>query len=258
MNPEIVEQIPLTTINTPIPIRSNPEVPEAAVVPRKSLPKENRRFSILEANRWREMFVYNHHQNNNQQEDPQDDLVHEIEDAQWREVLGCDNYRSRIVSAPLPTNPDKISGFVKRKSDPVQLPSSRRVSIIETEKWKNMFACDSNFDSHGGTKTASAATAPPPQAEDESWREFFGCQPDSSSTPLSHHSPPKGSQLTPHTRSPQMFLSPITERDSENSSSNGSADLPKPKLMTYIRALIHSKKSFKKKQTKAKSTTSLP
>jgi hypothetical protein len=258
MNSEIFEQIPRTMINSPIPIRKNPiligdeitTATESSTI--SSRPKENRRYSILETNKWKEMFEY--HPQNNQEEHtrlvrpPQSDIqetIHELEDAQWREVLGCDNYRPRVVSAPLPVNPEKISGFVKRKSDPAQLPSSRRVSVIETEKWKTMFACDSNFDSRGLVMSAA-----PAQAEDESWRQFFGCEPDSSSTPCSSppKSPPKGFQTTQQNRSPQIHLAPITERDSENSSSNGSADLPKPKLMTYIRSMIHSKTSPKKKK----------
>jgi hypothetical protein len=83
----------------------------------------------------------------------------------------------------LPINPEKINGFVKRKSDPVQLPSSRRVSVVETEKWKNLFACDAHLNFRSTASAAATMFAPSPtEEEDESWRQLFGCHSDPIST----------------------------------------------------------------------------
>jgi hypothetical protein len=205
---------------------------------------KNKRFSVVETEKWKNVFVYPRGQEERGEVETSSH-AHDPEDAQWREIFGCQTtYRDRVVSVPLPINPEKINGFVKRKSDPVQLPSSRRVSVLETEKWKNMFACDARLES----RSAPAAQSIP---GDESWRQFFGCQPDSTSTPLSSSPLKSLGQISKQNRSPQIHLSTIPERDTETgSSSNGSGELPKPKLMTYLRSIMKSK-AAKKKQSKS-------
>jgi hypothetical protein len=235
--------------------------------PSKSTGGKNRRFSVVETEKWKNIFLYHQDHTREEETQPQQgDLqyqqqqneassqsqVHDLEDAQWREILGCQaTYRDRVVSTPLPINPEKINGFVKRKSDPVQLPSSRRVSVVETEKWKNLFACDA----HLNFRSAATMSTPSPtgREEDESWRQLFGCQPDPTSTPFSPPSPLKSlGQISKQNRSPQIHLSTITEKETETgSSSNGSGELPKPKLMTYLRSMMKSKAAKKKNQSKS-------
>jgi hypothetical protein len=199
---------------------------------------KNKRFSVVETEKWKNVFVYPRGQEERGEVETSSH-AHDPEDAQWREIFGCQTtYRDRVVSVPLPINPEKINGFVKRKSDPVQLPSSRRVSVLETEKWKNMFACDARLDSRSAP-APSQTLSDGIEEEDESWRQFFGA----ATTPL----PLKSSfpVISQQNRSPQSHLSPITEKDT-TSSSNGSGELPKPKLMSYLRSVMKSKVGQKK------------
>lgn len=231
----------------------------------------NRRFSVLETEKWKDVFTYssaspsptcidvvcseiseidsigdevmNTHNSNN----IYDKEIHE-EDAQWREIFGCrENHRNRVVSAPLPINQEKVNGFLKRKSDPVKLPSasSRRPTIVETEAWKDMFLCDDskiNLRSSGSTE--------PLQNEDEHWRDFFGCN-DNLPRISSPRSPPlknrPNQKLQNSSSPPPVSLTPITERDSETgSSSNSSGELPPSKLFGYLSSFMKLKPSKKR------------
>lgn len=167
------------------------------------------------------------------------------EDAQWREIFGCnETHRNRVVSAPLPVNTEKINGFLKRKSDPVKLPSSsRRSTIVETGAWKDMFLCDDSK-----VNLRSSASTEPLNVEDENWRDFFGCNEN-----LPHISSPRSPPLKtrPNQKlqntlnSSPLILAPITERDSETGSSNSSGEKRPSKILGYLTSFIKSRPSKK-------------
>jgi hypothetical protein len=81
---------------------------------------------------------------------------------------------------------------------------------VETEKWKNMFACDAHLNSRSTASAAATMFAPSPTEEVEKYLVVILI--------------------------PLQLLSP-------GSSSNGSGELPKPKLMTYLRSILKKKQS---------------